>query len=178
MKKIFLVSFVLFAFIFGGFSQTVNEVKIGNVTNGTLIITNINYLNSYFDYKLNGSGYVSSPYNFQYSPDGKLIVLSGNISGNSLGISDMGISLLVYNNEAFFANSSGEVAMKTGIGGSAELTCTGNPCSSCYLEILSWIPFVPNCGCNDKKASGETKRCNMTFTYKIDGDVTIPVGKK
>jgi hypothetical protein len=40
MRKMLFVCFVLFAFVFSGFSQSVNEVKIGNVSNGVLTITN------------------------------------------------------------------------------------------------------------------------------------------
>lgn len=140
---------------------------------GTLTITNADYLNFYLNYIAKNSGIVAENYIIEYSQDQSLVLISAPVAQNLYNLSSVGTTLRIISNEAFLINDLSPLALSNGGGVTAEITCKGDPCSSCYMEVLSWVPFVPNCGCN--KSGGSGGKCNMEITYKVEISGGFPV---
>ena len=138
------------------------KLKIGDVTNGKLRITNETALRAFFLENIGNTGSLDKDIKVNFSPTADRVFVYLKVMGNRSGVSAVGVMLVNINNEAFIVAKETDSA---GIGGSATISCIGNPCTSCYptIEWLAgnWLPIIV-CGCNDPGG-----HCNMTVTFTI-----------
>jgi hypothetical protein len=160
MKKIILTLIILASVLVEGIAQ--EKLKIGDVTNGKLKITNESDLRAFYMNNINNSGNLDKEIKTDISPSADRIFAYLKVTGNKGGISSIGVLLVNIGNEAFIVANEPD---SPGIGGSATVTCAGNPCTSCYptIEWISgnWLPIIV-CGCNDPGG-----HCNMTVTFTV-----------
>lgn len=149
------------------YSQSANDVKIGTIVKGKLSVTNENYLMDYFNSRLNNNGELGK-IDIQYSPDMNMILVDYPVSGNSKGVSCIGITLKVIKNDVYFVNETRNMTDASGNGWAigSLVSCKGNPCNSCSLLVLSWRPFLAQCKCN--QANCNSCDCNMSITGHVN----------
>lgn len=169
MKKILLSIIILVCIAFQGIAQ--DKLKIGEVVNGKLKITNETALRSFFLNNLENSGCLAKDIKVEPSPDADRYMVYTRVTDNKKNISCIGVMLVRSGNEAFIAKpAEGDEAPGPGAGGSATYSCEGDPCPDCEIDIDwpsgSWLPNV-ECACSDPDGT-----CNMTVSVTI----TITVG--
>jgi hypothetical protein len=160
MKKIILTMIILASVLVEGIAQ--EKLKIGDVTNGKLKITNESALRAFLMNNIGKTGTLDKEIKVEVSPTADRIFAYLKVTGNRGGISSIGVLLVNINNEAFIVANEPD---SPGVGGSATVTCVGNPCTSCYPTIQwinnNWLPIIV-CGCNDPGG-----HCNMTVTFTV-----------
>jgi hypothetical protein len=158
---------MLVSICISAYAQTTNEVQIGSLTNGKLSFSNEQFLLNYFDKRLKNDG-VLGDREILYSPDRSNLFVVYKVIGNSQSVTCIGITLKVFNGIVYILNEKSNL-LKSGInigGGSVEISCTGNPCNSCFPSITSWAPFLAQCKCYQPNCS--TCKCDMTATTTVN----------
>lgn len=168
MKKALFTLVILLAIIANGQAQ--DELKIGEVKAGKLIITNPDALKSFLLNSLEKSGTLGKEYQVNAAPEGDRIFVYFPVSGNKDNVTCIGVMLVKINSDAFIVENPPEPPITSaGGGGSLEITCTGIDCNICVPNVKwgsSWIPEV-YCDCR----SGGGGKCNMTSKLVIKVDV-------
>jgi len=169
MKKILLMILVVLAVISTGQAQ--DKLKIGEIRNGKLVITNPVGLNSHLMNSLGKSGALAKEYQVSTAPEGNRLFLSYAVTGNKDHVTSIGIMLVVINNGVFIVESSPASSPGgAGSGGSFEVQCIGLECNSCLPNLKwingNWLPYVI-CECTQ---NGEGS-CNMTSRLVIHVDI-------
>jgi hypothetical protein len=167
MRKILIMIVILVSVIASGQAQ--EKLKIGEVKNGKLVITNLDALKAFFFYSLGKSGTLGGDYKVSASPEGDRYFVYFPVTGNKDKVSNIGVLLVKINNDVYIVeNQQKSEASEPGPGGggSATVTCTGNPCNSCHPEITwpvgRWIPLIV-CICEDPEGF-----CNMSITFSVN----------
>jgi hypothetical protein len=168
MKKLLFILIILLAIIADGQAQ--DKLKIGEVRNGKLVITNPDGLKSFFLNSLEKSGALGKDYQVSTAPEGDRFIVYFPVSGNKNNVTCIGVMLVKINNDAFIVGNPPETPITlTGGSGSLEITCTGVDCNICVPNVRwgnSWIPDV-YCDCR----SGGSGKCNMTSKLVIKVEV-------
>lgn len=163
MKKIVFTIVILALALVQGIAQ--EKLKVGDVVNGKLSITNESGLRSFLTDVIGKSGNLDRTFKTEASPTADRFLIYTKVMGNKTGISCVGVLLVNIKNEAYIVSRDTDgPPTGPGIGGSATVSCIGNPCMSCYLTVEwtgNWLP-VMTCECNDNGT------CNMTITYTIN----------
>jgi hypothetical protein len=148
-------------------SQVANEVKIGTMVAGELKLTNEQYLIKRFNERMDHKGRLSGM-SIAYSPDKKEILLTYKVQGNPKNIRCIGITMKVMDDVAYVFNENSELAKSNIVpgGGSCEVTCSGEPCTLCELQVTSWRPFLCSCKCLQENCP--SCRCNMAISSSIN----------
>lgn len=169
MKRILFSFLILLTTVITGQAQ--EKLKIGEVKNGKLVITNQPALQAFLINALNKSGTLGKDYKLSVSPDATRYMLSYPVFDNQDHISSIGVMLIADKKEVnIVTNPPNYSPGGPGAGGSATITCTGNPCSSCYPDISwpagRWFPLIV-CKCEDPAGV-----CNMTMSFSINVSIT------
>lgn len=170
MRKIFILMIVIVSV--SAFGQAQEKLKIGEVKNGKLTVTNIDVLRAFFIDYLGKSGTLGKDLQLSYSPDKSRVFAHYPVSGNKNKVTCVGVMLVYIDNEAYIVpNAPNYAPGGPGGGGSVTITCIGNPCEDCEMNITwpsgSWIPDV-SCSCDD--ADGH---CNMSISYTVNVNVGL-----
>ncbi len=167
MNRLMVTLLILVSFMIEGIAQ--EKLKIGDVVNGKLKITNETGLKSFFNKNLEKSGSLGNEIKTDFSPTADRIFVYMKVTGNKAGISSIGVMLVNVRNEAYIVAGEKDSGGGTGIGGSATVTCIGNPCASCTPTIQwvsgGWLPIIV-CHCNDPEGL-----CNMEVTFTVNINV-------
>ncbi len=169
MKRLILTLLVLFTILAAGQAQ--DKLKIGELKNGKLVITNPLALQAYFLKSLGNNGSLGKEYQVSTSLEGDRCLIYYPVLGNSDKVSSIGVMLVKVKNEFVISpNPPGTEAAGPGIGGSLEIQCIGDNCSACLPNIKwingQWMPLV-YCEC----ISPGGGKCNMTSKLVIKGDL-------
>lgn len=170
-KLVMLMIIVITSISTIGYSQTTNEVRIGTISNGVLTISNDQYLIKYFKIRIGNDGSLGE-YLFQYAPDKKTVLLSCPITENSKGVTCISLLLIVDQNIAYLTNEKSSLG-DTGGGASVEVTCTGDPCNSCLVNVSSWYPFHAYCKCHQNTPPCTNCKCNMTTSTTVNINIGL-----
>ena len=153
MKKIMLLTVIFLGIIVSGYAQ--DKLKIGDMKNGKLLITNEKALKTYFMNSLEQSGTLSRDPFISYAPEKDRLFLYYQVSANADKISNIGILLVIRKNEVFIEEGDPETeSAGPGGGGSLEVLCHGT-CNVCVPNITwagGWMPIVY---CDCKMGEGE-----------------------
>ena len=164
MKKIITILVLIVSVVIQGNAQ--DKLKIGDVVNGRLKITNDTGLRKFFLGSLENSGCLGKDIKTEISPTADRFVAYTRVTGNAKQITSIGVLLVTQGNEAFILEGGPGDASGPGGGGSATYSCVGSPCSDCKLNITwpsgSWMPDV-NCLCEE--APGH---CNMIVSVSVN----------
>jgi hypothetical protein len=164
MKKILFTMIILASVVFNGIAQ--EKLKIGDVVNGRLKITNDAGLRSFFLNSLKNSGCLGKEIKVEPSPTSDRFMVYTRVTGNADKISSIGVMLVRAGNEAFIAKPVQGDEAGPGGGGSATYSCQGSPCSDCKISMTwpsgSWMPDV-ECICEE--AEGQ---CNMIVSVSVN----------
>jgi len=158
MKKVVITLAILLVIVASGQAQ--EKLKVGDMKNGKLIITGQKALNAYLMNSLNKSGTLGKDYTTSLAPERNRIFLEFPVSGNDKNVSNIGILLVIINNEVFIVKNTPETESSgPGAGGSFEVQCMGS-CPTCMPNIKwvggSWLPVV-FCDCTQ----GNEGNCTM-----------------
>lgn len=165
MKRLLINLVVLFALIASGQAQ--DKLKVGELKNGKLVVTNLEALKGYFMNSLDNNGSIGKDYQVNIAPEGDRCIIHFPVSGNSSKISSIGIMLIKIKNDFFIiTNPPGTDSSIPGAGGSLEIQCLGEDCNSCVPNI-QWVPgtWMPRVYCQCQMPGGGT--CNMTTKLVI-----------
>jgi hypothetical protein len=168
MKKIILTFVILASVVLEGIAQ--EKLKIGEVSNGKLKITNESALRAFLMNQIGNSGSLDKDIKLDFSPTADRIFAYIKVTGNKSGITSAGVLLVNKNGEAcIVAQKSGET--DTGVGGSATVTCTGNPCTQC-APTIDWISgnWLPIIICTCLQPDGI---CNQTITVTLNVNIGV-----
>lgn len=156
-----LVLILSFFLMMSGFSQSPDNVLIGNIKNKTLSITNQEFLTQLFDAELGKSGFFDF-FEVQYDPDGKLVFVKTGVIGNKDNINAIGVSLIVRGHEVYYVKvtENKEDFLNTT---SQVNTCRSIKCRSCNLVVRSWKPFSAGC---EKGEQGDIL-CDCSHSVKM-----------
>lgn len=144
------------------------SLKIGNVGEKGLVITNQKALDSYFNNSLENSGKLGKEMKIEKSPSGDRFFVSTSVSENKNAVTAIGVMLVVKNKEAHIvsldrANTGGD---GPGVGGSMNVQCQGAPCELCLPELDwsngQWYPLV-RCVCFDPQG-----KCNSVISFTVN----------
>jgi hypothetical protein len=165
MKKTFMIMLLAMAVTVSLHAQ--EKLKIGEVKNGKLMVTEPDALKAFLMNSLGKSGTFGKDYQVSTPPEGDRFFVYYAVSGNKDKITSIGVVLVKDKNEAFIVENPAESAPGgPGAGGSATITCTGMPCNSCYPEITwpvgNWFPLII-CKCNDPDGV-----CSMSVSFSIN----------
>jgi hypothetical protein len=168
MKKIILTIVILASLVLEGIAQ--EKLKIGEVSNGKLKITNESALRAFLMKQIGNSGSLDKDIKLDFSPTADRIFAYTKVTGNNSGITSAGVLLVNQHGEAcIVAQKSAET--DTGVGGSATVTCTGNPCTQCVPTIEwisgSWLPIII-CTCLQPDGI-----CNQTITVTLNVNIGV-----
>jgi hypothetical protein len=153
------------------FSQAQDRLKIGEVKDGKLKITNLEALNAFLMNNLDDNGKLENEYQVNFSPDATRCMVHYSVSGNRNNINSIGVMLVIQKMDAFIIENPQGFSPESapggpGGGGSATITCTGNPCNACYPDITwpagKWFPLII-CRCQDPSGI-----CNMSVSFSIN----------
>lgn len=168
MKKIILTFVILASVVLEGIAQ--EKLKIGEVSNGKLKITNESALRAFLMNQIGNSGSLEKDIKLDFSPTADRIFAYLKVSGNKSGITSAGVLLVNQAGQAYIvaqkppANGDG-----SGVGGSVTVTCTGNPCTQCAPTIEwiggSWLPIII-CSCLQPDGI-----CNQTITVTLNVNI-------
>jgi hypothetical protein len=163
MKKI-IILLVSIMFMAGqGFAQEV--LKIGEIKDGKLEITNMKGLQAFFMNCLAQSGKLGKDLKIEPSPTGDRFIVSTTVTGNKEKVNSISVMLVNRNNEAVIVSGEGGDSPGAGVGGSVQYTCIGAICDFCYPSIewgSQWFPLV-RCTCADPNG-----KCNMSMSFTIN----------
>ncbi len=169
MKRLLITLIILLAVIISGQAQ--DKLKIGEIKNGKLVITNLEALKAFFMNSLDNNGTLGKDYQVSASPEGDRCVIHYPVFGNTSKVSAIGVMLVKNKNDFFIVENPPQVESSTpGGGGSLEIQCIGSDCNSCVPDIKwisgTWLPVV-YCKC---LAPGGGN-CNMTSKLIIHVDI-------
>lgn len=163
MKKILLTIIILATVILQGIAQ--DKLKIGDVVNGKLKITNEAALKAFFLNSLKNTGCLGKEIKTDASPTSDRFMVYTSVTGNTDKVTSIGVMLVTVGKEAFIAKPVQGDEAGPGGGGSATYSCVGNPCVDCKLNIAwpsgSWMPNV-DCEC---EVEGQ---CNMIVSVTVN----------
>jgi hypothetical protein len=157
MKKIAMIIVLIMAVISSGQAQ--EKLKVGELKNGKLLVTDANALKAYFMNSLEKSGTLSKEYKVSYAPEGDRLFLYHHVTGNMDHVTNIGIMLIIYKHDVFLEEGRPEIPGGLSAGGSFEVQCFGS-CPTCMPNIKwvsgNWLPIV-FCQCT----GGESGNCSM-----------------
>jgi len=173
MKRFLMMLVLLISLVVSGQAQ--DKLKVGEVKNGSLEITNLDVLRAFLVYNLDKSGTLGSSYQLSMAPEGDRFFVHYPVSGNRNNVTSIGVMLVKIKNEVFIIENPPEPApgvpaapVGPGGGGSVTVTCTGITCNSCYPDVTwppgNWIPIV-TCKCYEP---GGTCTMSISFTVGIN----------
>lgn len=170
MRKLLLILVILVSVIASGQAQ--EKLKIGEVKNGKLVVTSTDVLKAFFMNSLAKTGTLGQDFKVSASPDGGRFFVYYPVTGNKEKVTNIGVLLVKIKNEVFIVeNPPAYSPGGPGAGGSATITCTGNPCNSCYPEITwpsgNWLPLIL-CMCNEPEGI-----CNMSVSFSINVNIGL-----
>lgn len=163
MKKTIILIAVLVSLVGQGFAQEI--LKIGEIRDGRLEITNLKGLQEFFMNCLAQSGKLGKDLKIEPSPSGDRFIVSATVSGNKEKVNSIAVLLVNRNNEAVIIAGEEGDSSGGGIGGSVQYTCIGVGCDFCFPVIewgSQWFPLV-KCTCADPSA-----KCNMSMSFTIN----------
>ena len=165
MKKV-LMTLIVFVFVITS-GQSQDKLKVGEVKNGKLVITNQDALKAVLIYSLGKSGSLGKEYKVSIAPESDRYFVYFPVSGNKNNVTSIGVMLVKVKNEVFIIENPPEIdSAGPGGGGSATITCIGAPCASCQADVTwpsgNWFPVV-SCICNDPDG-----QCNMSISFSIN----------
>lgn len=164
MKKVLMTLIVLVFVIASGQAQ--DKLKVGEVKNGKLVVTNQDALKAVLFYSLGKSGTFGKEYKVSVSPESDRFFVYYPVSGNKDKVTSIGIVLVRAKNDVLIVENPPEIVDAPGGGGSATITCVGMPCSSCEPNVTwpsgNWYPVV-SCVCNDPEG-----QCNMSISFSVN----------
>jgi hypothetical protein len=169
MKNKLITLILLVAAITSGYAQ--DKLKIGEVKNGKLVITNMDALKGFFMNSLGKSGTLGIDYQVSAAPSGDRFFVYFPVSGNKDKVSSIGIMLVKIKNDAFIVeNSKASAPGGPGGGGSLEIQCIGVDCNICVPNI-TWVGnnWIPEVFCECRQTGGG--QCNMITKIVIHVDV-------
>jgi hypothetical protein len=169
MKKLLMIMLILLAMVAS--LQAQDKLKVGEIKNGKLVITNLAALHAYFMNCLDNSGTLGKDFQVNASPDATRYVVYYPVFGNQDRISSVGVMLVAEKRDVHIVTNPPDYSPGgPGAGGSATITCTGNPCNSCYPDITwpagKWFPLII-CKCEDPGGI-----CNMSVSFSININIT------
>ena len=140
--------------------QGQEKLKVGEVKNGKLVLTNLDALKGYFMNSLEKSGALGKDYQFNAAPENDRFFLYFPVSGNKYNVKNIGILLIKIKDEVFIVGNPPETEFEgPGGGGSFEVQCFGS-CPTCMPNIKwnsgNWLPIV-YCDC----IQGNSGECSM-----------------
>ncbi len=150
--------------------QAQDKLKIGEEKGGVLVVTNQEALKAFFMKSIQNDGKLGKDYQVSTAPEGDRCVIQYPVLGNSSKISSIGVLLVKMRNDFFIVANPPEIDSSVpGGSGSLEITCTGDNCTSCLIDVKwnpgSWMPTV-FCRC----VSGQGT-CDMTTKLVIKVEV-------
>lgn len=163
MKKILITLAALTLLFLQGFAQ--ETLKIGEIRDGKLEITNLKGLQAFFMNCLAQSGKLGKDLKIEPSPTGDRFIVSATVTGNREKVTSVAVLLVNRNNEALIVAGEEGDGPGTGIGGSVQYSCIGVNCDFCYPTIewgSQWFPLV-KCTCADPGS-----KCNMSMSFTIN----------
>lgn len=169
MKKILFIVIILMAMISSGQAQ--DKLKIGEIRNGKLVVTNPDALKAFLMSSLDKSGTLGKDFQVSYAQEGDRFFVFYPVTGNKDKVSSIGVMLVKIKNDAYIVENLSETTTSSpGGGGSLEIQCIGIDCNSCVPNIKwvtgYWLPVV-YCECIPN-GSGI---CNMTSKLIIHVDI-------
>lgn len=159
MKRILIMLVILVAMVASGQAQ--DKLKIGEVRNGKLVVTNPDGLKAFFLKSLEYSGTLGKDLQISASPEGDRFFVAYPVDANKDKISSIGVLLIKIKNDVFIVGHFiDSVPGGIGPGISYEIDCIGEDCSNCNTKII-WIPgqLLPDVECVCVQGGG---KCNMT----------------
>jgi hypothetical protein len=159
MKRLLINLVILFALIASGQAQ--DKLKVGELKNGKIVVTNLDALKGYFMNSLDNNGAIGKDYQVSIAPEGDRCIIHFPVSGNSAKISSIGIMLIKVRNDFFvITNPPGTDSEVPGAGGSLEIQCLGTNCNACVPNI-QWISgtWLPKVYCQCQMVGGDN--CDM-----------------
>lgn len=169
MKKLIILCIGLM--MISGQAFTQKMLKVGEIKNGKLVITNKQDLNNYFMNCLGNSGMLGKELKSEASPDGDRYYVTAEVTGNKDQVTAIGVLLVNRNDELMIVEASREDddSPGPGVGGSMNVQCVGAPCGICFphLEWISgqWYPLV-RCNCFDPEGT-----CNSIVSFTVNLNV-------
>lgn len=165
MKRMIFTLIILAAMVGQGFTQ--EKLKIGDVVNGKLKITNEAALKGFFLQNLDKSGALENEVKVDASPKSDRFLVHMRVNGHKRGVNTIGVLLVNINNEAYIVNNQSDQPIGPGIGGSITYSCIGDPCDNCNIKV-TWPPgsWKPDVHCECQSAGGGI--CNMTVTVVFE----------
>lgn len=147
--------------------QAQDRVKIGELKNGKLVVTNVEALKAYFVKSLEKSGTLGKDYLTIFSPEGDRCIIFYPVSGNTKKINTIGVMLVKSKNDFFIIKDGSSIETVPGGGGSIEFQCIGGDgCITCVPNVKwpsgEWMPAV-FCECQSP-VGGD---CTMTSRIVI-----------
>jgi hypothetical protein len=169
MKKVMIV--LLSITIIAGQLYSQKMLKIGEVQDGKLKITNEKALNAYFLNCLGYSGLPGKDIKIESSPSGDRFYVTTSVSGNKDQVTSIGVLLVNKDGDVVIMEASrdGGDSPGPGIGGSMNVQCVGAPCEICFPDLEwvqgQWYPLV-RCQCFDPAG-----KCNSVVSFTINLNV-------
>jgi len=156
-----------------GHAFTQQMLKVGEVKDGKIQITNKQDLNNYFMNCLGHSGILGKELKSESSPEGDRFYVTTTVTGNKDQVTAVGVLLVNKNNELMIVEATRDDGEGdgpgTGIGGSMNVQCVGAPCGLCFpdLEWIAgqWYPLV-RCQCFDPEGI-----CNSIVSFTVNLNV-------
>jgi hypothetical protein len=169
MKKIGLSLVIIISMVLSGQAQ--DKLKIGEMKNGKLIVTEPNALKAYFMNSLEKSGTLDKEYKVSYAPEGDRMLVYYHVTGNVDRVTNIGVMLVVEKNQAYIEEGTPESTPGgPGAGGSFEVQCFGT-CLTCLPNVKwingNWMPIV-YCEC----VQGEGQ-CNMISKIVLQVNISL-----
>jgi hypothetical protein len=158
MKKLAMIIVIIMSVISAGHAQ--EKLKIGDFKNGKLVVTETNTLKAFLMKSLEKSGTLEKDYKVSYAPENNRLLVYYHVTGNADHVTNIGVMLMIYKNEAFIQEGTPEdFPGGQSAGGSFEVQCFGS-CPTCMPNIKwvsgNWLPMV-YCECT----GGESGNCSM-----------------
>ena len=170
MKRILIMLVILVAV--AAVVQAQDKLKIGEVKNGILVITNPNSLNAFFMKSLGNSGTLGKEYKVSTAPQGDRFLVYYPVSGNKDKVTSIGVMLVKIKEEVFITEKPQEppiTPLTPGGGGSLEIQCIGTDCSIC-VPIITWTGgWMPEVYCECRSGGGGD--CNMITKLLVHIDI-------
>ena len=108
MKKMILTLFILGSVLVEGTAQ--EKLKIGDMVNGKLKITNEAGLRSFFLENIGKTGILDKEIRMEVSPTADRVFAYLKVTGNKGGVTSVGVLLVNIKNEAFIVAGQGDSA--------------------------------------------------------------------
>jgi hypothetical protein len=170
MKKYVFLLIFLSSMMVEGIAQ--DKLKIGEFYKGKLKITNESVLRSFFMANIGKSGTLDREVKVNVSPTADRAFVYVRVTDNKSGITSIGVLLVNIDHIAYIVTTDpNSPVMGPGGGGSATVTCTGNPCNQCMPNLQwnsgSWLPHV-TCECMSPDG-----KCNQTVSVSFGINVGL-----